>query len=202
MVSINNEMCQWHSNKVTDGIHICCQAFFPRAYSPLHGGVLTVPQPTRSCLTSKISWRSSSGWLQLIFSFQYWNSTRWIIIRSSENQVWSYQTDTKVTHFSKLRKIFSVWHVWMKIFLTLSNDNAKVEWTHSFFQPVRFCNLNHESVFRKIFALLFLEALIPPTVDLIYTHGRSHNHNDCPRIMDVVLGSVILSCLRCWWGKV
>ena len=68
------------------------------------------------------------------------------------------------------------------------------------FQPVRFCNLNHESVFRKIFALLFLEALIPPTVDLIYTHGRSHNHNDCPRIMDVVLGSVILSFPRCWGG--
>jgi len=41
------------------------------------------------------------------------------------------------------------------------------------FQPVRFCNLNHESVFRKIFALLFLEALIPPTVDLIYTHETS-----------------------------
>ena len=89
----------------------------------------------------------------------------------------------------------------MKIFLNLSNHNAKVEWTHSFFQPVRFCNLNHESVFRKIFALLFLEALIPPTVDLIYTHGRSHNHNDCPRIMDVVLGSVILSFPRCWGGR-
>ena len=42
-------------------------------------------------------------------------------------------------------------------------------------QPVRFCNLNHESVFRKIFALLFLEALIPPTVDLIYAHGEWHD---------------------------
>ena len=158
------EICQWHLRPIwkqslrmnvyffPHGIHICRQAFFPRAYSTLHGGVLTVPQPTRSCLTSKI------------------------------------------THFSKFSltclneniSLFLKWHGLMNSFL---------------FQPVRFCNLNHESVFRKIFALLFLEALIPPTVDLIYTHGTSHNHNDCPRIMDVVLGSVILSCLRCWWGK-
>ena len=68
--------------------------------------VLTVPKPTRSCLTSKISWRSCSGWIQLIFSCQYWNNTGCIIIISSENQVWSYQTDTKVTHFSKMRKKF------------------------------------------------------------------------------------------------
>ena len=42
----------------------------------------------------------------------------------------------------------------------------------NFPQPVQFCNLNHEYVYKRIFFVSVVLALIPISVDLFYEFGR------------------------------
>ena len=67
-----------------------------------------------------------------------------------------------------LTRIFIVYQVKCRS----SNYKTKSNECH-LFKPVRFCNLNHEVVYKKLVLITSILALIPIVVDLLYEYGTS-----------------------------